>query len=193
MSNCLLIIFVIGSCVTFGGFPSKFSKCFFHNCIRSSWLVAFSLAFAEHFLLLTSFTIYHTIQDYLSSTESLILSIWFCMYSVCSFRYMLANSFCAFLSFRALVMVGFFLLHLEAVFTSARFFLTANVSYGTLSLALCLVGMHSATASMWALTKFPYSSFGVCVSVFSYSALNLFLCVNAYLTLISLLLRRGQS
>ena len=30
---------------------------------------------------------------------------------------------------------------------SARFFLTANVSHGTLDLALCLVGMHSAVAS----------------------------------------------
>ena len=27
MSNCLLIIVVIGSCVTFDGFPSRFSKC----------------------------------------------------------------------------------------------------------------------------------------------------------------------
>ena len=66
------------------------------------------------------------------------------MYSVCSFRYMLANSFCAFLSFRALVLVGFFLLHLEAVFTSARFSLTANVSNGTLYFVLCLVGNNSA-------------------------------------------------
>ena len=122
MSNCLLIILVICSCVTFGGFPSKFSKCCFHSCIRSSWLVAFSLALAVLFLLLISFIICHAILDYQSSTESLILSIWFCMYSVCSFRLMLGNSFCAFLSFRALVLVGFFLLHLEAVFTSARFF-----------------------------------------------------------------------
>ena len=57
MSNCLLIIFVIGSCVTFGGFPSKFSKCWFHRCICSCWLVDFSLAFAVLFLLLTSFTV----------------------------------------------------------------------------------------------------------------------------------------
>ena len=53
MSNWLLIIFVIGSCVSLGGFPSKFSKCYFHRWIRSSWLVAFSLAFAVLFLLLT--------------------------------------------------------------------------------------------------------------------------------------------
>ena len=67
------------------------------------------------------------------------------------------------------------MLHLEAVYTSARFSLTANVSHGTLSLVLCLVDMHSADASKRALTKFSYSSFGVCVSVFSCSALNLFL------------------
>ena len=74
MSNSLLIILVIGSCVTFGGFLNKFSKCF-HSCIRSSWLVAFSLAFAVLFLLLTSFTVCYAILDYLSSTEFLILLI----------------------------------------------------------------------------------------------------------------------
>ena len=87
---------------------------------------------------------------------------------------MLANSFGAFLSFRTLILVGLFLLHLEAVFTSARFFLTANVPYGTLGLALCWDGMHSAAPSKRALTKFSYSSFGVCVSVFSCSESNLF-------------------
>ena len=91
MFNCLLIILVIGSCITFGEFLSKFSKCCFHSCIRSCWLVTFSLAFAMLFLLLTSFTICHAILDCLSSIESLILLIWFCMYSVCSFRYILAN------------------------------------------------------------------------------------------------------
>ena len=74
---------------------------------------------------------------------------------------MLVNSFYAFLSFRTLILVGFLLLHLEVVFTPARFFLTANVSYGTLGLILCLVGMPSAAASKWAVTKFSYSSFRV--------------------------------
>ena len=93
MSNYLLLIFVICLCVTFGRLPS----------IRFSWLVAFSLAFAVIFLLLASFTVCHAILD--------CLLIWFCMFSVCSFRYMLANSFCAFLSFRVLILVGFLLLH----------------------------------------------------------------------------------
>ena len=79
MSKWLLIILVIGSCVTFGGFPSKVSKCCFHSFIRSSWLVAFSLAFIVLFLLLSSLTVCHAILDCLSSTESLILLIWFCM------------------------------------------------------------------------------------------------------------------
>ena len=109
MSNCLLIILVIGSCVTFGGFPGRFSNCCFHSFILSCWIVAFNLALAVLFLLLTSFIVCQAILDWLSSTESLILSIWFCTYSVCSFRYMLANSFCAFFSFRAFVFVGFFL------------------------------------------------------------------------------------
>ena len=44
---------------------------------------------------------------------------------------------------------------------SALVFLTANVSYRTLSLALCLVDMNSIAASKWALAKFSYSSLGV--------------------------------
>ena len=120
-------------------------------------------------------------------TESLILSIWFCMYSVCSFRYMLTNLFCIVFSFRVFVSVGFFLMHSEAVFTSARFSLTANVSHGTLDLVLGFIAMHFAAASRCALTKFSYSSFGVRFSVFC-SASNLFLNSNTFLSLISLLL-----
>ena len=96
ISNCLQRILVIGSCVTFVWCPSKFTKCCFHSCIRSFSLVSFSLAFSVLFLLLTSFIVYHAILGCLSSTKSLILFIWFCMYSVCTFRYMLANPFCAF-------------------------------------------------------------------------------------------------
>ena len=95
MSNCLLIILVIGSGVIFGGFPSKFSKCCFHSFILSCWFAALSFALAVFFLLLTSFIVCQAILDCLSSTESLILSIWFWMYSVCSFIYMPANWYCA--------------------------------------------------------------------------------------------------
>ena len=38
MSNCLQIILVIGLCVTFGGFPSRFLKCCFHSFILSCWV-----------------------------------------------------------------------------------------------------------------------------------------------------------
>ena len=108
MSNCLLIILVIGSCVTFSGFPSRFSKCCFHCFVLSCWFAVFSFALAVLFLLFTSFIVCQDILDYLSSTESLILSIWFWMYSVCSFIYMPANWYWAVFSFRAFVFVGFF-------------------------------------------------------------------------------------
>ena len=108
MSNYLLTILVIGLCVTFGGFRSRLSKCCFHSFILSYWFVAFNFVLIVLFLLLTSFIVCHSILDCLFSTESLILSIWFCMYSVCSFWYMLANSFCAFFSLRAFAFVGFF-------------------------------------------------------------------------------------
>ena len=49
MSNCLLIILVIGSGVIFGGFPSKFSKCCFHSFILSCWFAALSFALAVFF------------------------------------------------------------------------------------------------------------------------------------------------
>ena len=82
MSNSLLIILVIGSYITFGGCPCKFSKCCFHSCIRSSWLLAFSFAFPGILLLLTSFTVCQAILDCLSSTESIILLILcvFCLF-----------------------------------------------------------------------------------------------------------------
>ena len=115
MSNCLLIILVIGSCVIFGGFPSKFSKWCFHSFILS-WFAALSFALAVFFLLLTSFIVCQAILDCLSSTESLILSIWFWMYSVCSFIYMPANWYCAVFSFKAFVFVGFFSIVFEGCF-----------------------------------------------------------------------------
>ena len=74
MPNCLLIIIVVGSCVTFGVFPSRFWK-YFHSFVYSCWFVAFNFALALLFLLLTSFIVCHAILDCLSSTQSLILSI----------------------------------------------------------------------------------------------------------------------
>ena len=82
------------------------------------------------------------------------------MYSFCS----VLNSSLRALNFYVLALVGFLLLHNDAFFTLSHFFLTASVSFGTQHLALDLVGMHFAAASMWALMKFSYSSFGVCVS-----------------------------
>ena len=122
MCNWLLIIFVNGSSETFGGFSSKFSKYCFHRCIRSSWMAALSLAHAVLFLLFPSFTVCHAVLDCISLTESLILSIWFCMHSVCSFRYTLVTSFCAFLSFWVWLLVGFRLLRWEVVFPLHAFF-----------------------------------------------------------------------
>ena len=72
MSNCLLIILVIGSFVTFDGFPGRFSKCYFQSFTLSCWLAAFNFALAVLFLLLTSFIVCQAILDCLSSTDSLI-------------------------------------------------------------------------------------------------------------------------
>ena len=109
MSNCLLIILVIGSYVMFGGLASRFSKCCFHGLILPCWFAAFSFTLAVLFIPLTLFIVCQAILDCLSSTESLILSILFCMNSVRSFRYMPAKWYCAFFSIRAFAIVGFFL------------------------------------------------------------------------------------
>ena len=105
MSHCLQIILVIGSCVTFGGlvqvhFRNAVSTVFFFLLVCS-----FNFALTVLFILLTSFIICQAILDCLSSTESLILSIWFCIYYVCSFRYMPANWCCAFLVFEHLCLL----------------------------------------------------------------------------------------
>ena len=109
----------------------------------------------------------------------------------CLFFLVYVSSFCAFLSFRALILVGFLLLHRDSVLTSTRFFLTANVSHGSVGLAISLVAMHSAAASVWALMKFLYSSFGEGVSNISWCASNFFPSVNVCLSLVSLLLSRN--
>ena len=70
MSSWLLIMLGSISSVTFGGFLSKFSKCCFHKCIQSSWLAAFSLTHAVHFLLLTSFTVCHVQDPECSPTQN---------------------------------------------------------------------------------------------------------------------------
>ena len=95
MSNCLLIILVIGSFVIFGGFPSRFLKCCSHSFTLSCWLAAFNFALAVLFLLLISFIVCQAILDCLSSTESLfyiqnqidkIIYIYVCMFPACCFR-----------------------------------------------------------------------------------------------------------
>ena len=91
MSSWLLLIFVIVSSVTLREFSSRFLKCSFHMCIHSSWLTAFSLTLEVLFLLLTSFTVCHTVWDCLFSNKFLILLVWSWMYSVCSFWYALRS------------------------------------------------------------------------------------------------------
>ena len=118
-SYWILIIFVISLSVTFVAFflPGRFLKNFFHRCIRSFWLAALTVALEVLFLLVISFTLYLAIRDCLSSTEILVLFLKSSIHSVC---------FCwlyAFLGFWALALVGFLLLHGDAILTLSTFFL----------------------------------------------------------------------
>ena len=81
LMSCWLLIFISLS-VTLGNFPNRFLKCSFHMCILSFWLAAFSLVLEVLFLLLTSFTLCHSKQDCLSSTEFLILVVFSWCYLV---------------------------------------------------------------------------------------------------------------
>ena len=157
MFNFLLIVFGIDPSVTFGGFPSKllFSQVYL-------FLLAGSFQFSSRSTLPSTHFVYFLACYKRLSIFKRVLNLFdrICMYSDCSFRYTFFSSFWA-SCFWSLIIVGFILLHRDAVFLSARLFLTANISHWTLILALSLVGKHSAAASMWALMKFLYSLFKV--------------------------------
>ena len=185
MSSWLLIIFMIGSLVTLGEFPRRFLKYSFIINI-CSWQAAFSFAL-EILSLLLIFFYYQPCYLWLSSTKFLILWIRPGIYSYCFFFTVCASSLWAFLSYCLLVFVEFLLLNMDAIFMLSHFFLLTSNSHRTLHLVLGLVGIHSATAFIWAEMKFSHSSFGVCVSDISRRVSNLFLTVTVYLLIISLL------
>ena len=110
----------------------------------------------------------------------MILLIWPWMYSSCSFWCVFVRSPWAFLKLCSLAFVGF-LLNKDAVFILSRFPLTTITSHGTLYLALGLIGMHLVPVSIWAVTNFSYSSFGVCFSDAFRKILNLFLHIDCLL------------
>ena len=154
------------------------------------WFAAFNFGLAVLFLLLTSFIVCQAILDCLSSSESLILSIWFLCILFVLLDICLLIDIVPFLVLWPLSLLGSSY-RFWRQFTCAHFSLSA--SHGTLYLILGFVGIHFATASRCALTKFSYTSFGLPFSVFSCSVSNLFLNSYTYLSLISLLLRRTNS
>ena len=85
MSNCLLIILVIGSCVIFGGFPSKFSKCCFHSFISFLLVCCFKFCFG---CVLSSAHFVYCLPGYSR------LSIF---HRVSNLIYLILNVFCLFL------------------------------------------------------------------------------------------------
>ena len=95
------------------------------------------------------------------------------MYFSCSFCYELIQSFCVFLRFCTLMLVGFSLLGKDAFFMLPHFSLIATDYHGTLHLALGLVDTNFA-ASIWVVTKFSYLLFGVCLSGVSWRVSNFF-------------------
>ena len=58
-----------------------------------------------------------------------------------------------FLNFYALAFVGFVSLSKDVFIILCHFYFTISDSYGTLHLALCLTGIHSAVASIWVVTR----------------------------------------
>ena len=74
---------------------------------------------------------------------------------------------------------------MDAFFMSSHFSLTVIDSHGTLHLAVGLLGMHSAVASMWTVTKLSYLLFGLCLSDVSWRVSKLFFTATTYWLLTS--------
>ena len=121
MSCRLLIIFAISSSVIFGGFISKFSKCFFPPVYSFFFVGSFQLS-SRSTLPSTHFVYCLPCYPRLSIFNQISNLIDLILYVFCLFFYVYVSSFCAFLSFSMLVLVGFLLLHRNAVFTCARLF-----------------------------------------------------------------------
>ena len=106
----LIIFFVyIGLWVILGGvyLADSLNVFFFHLKSHPSWLAAHVLS--ALFFLLISFNVSHSIFDFRSSTEFLILSIWPWIHGNCSFCLVLNSYFWAFLTFFAhQYLLGFF-------------------------------------------------------------------------------------
>ena len=154
MSSCLFVIFVIGLSVPLGNIPIRFLKCSFHICIRFSWLIAFSSCsrvaffYSLHLLSAMPFVIQPSFLFIALTLNVFLLLLLVCVSSLCA------------LSFWALALIGFLLLHKDAIFTLSEFFFNCKCLQWN-SLALSLFGIHSDFTSMQALTKFSYLSFGV--------------------------------
>ena len=133
MSSWLLIIFVMSSSITFAGFPSTFSKCFFPQLY--SFFLTGSFQVSSHSTLPSAHLVYcppcnpsFSIFNWISN---LIFLIW--MYSVCS---LYVSSFCSRRNptninakkrywLGSFGSIGMWFLRLHALF------LTVNVSHGT--------------------------------------------------------------
>ena len=140
---------------------------FVQSYILFSWTNVFCVYILQN-LRFSSFRSLHSLsananRDCRSSMEFLILLIWPLMYSCCSF-FIGVSSLRTFLSFCTLTFVEFLLLSKDVFFYIVSFSLTAIDTHRTLHLDLGLIGMQLTAASIWAVTKFLYSSFGVCDS-----------------------------
>ena len=161
MSCWLLIIFVISLSVTLGeiqvdSWNVLSTSVFFLLGWQLLVLLLMYYSFCSLYLLLAKlFVIVYLLPNfefYWSCLEG-ILVLLFGMYSL----------WCL-LSFFVLAFVKFLLFRSQTIFILSHFFLTISNSHGILQSAFGLVGMHSAAASMWAVTKFSYSSFGVSIA-----------------------------
>ena len=77
------------------------------------------------------------------------------------FSLVCVSSHWTFLSFWISPFVGFFLLRKDAFFRLSRFSLITIASHRTVHLGFDLVGMHSVTASIWAVTVLIFLIWGI--------------------------------
>ena len=155
----------------------------------SPWLAAVKFILKGSIFPLFSFTLYHAILNCLSLIEFLINLYGFeCVQIVCLFVFFFGGVYVElFDMYVGIFWIPFLRKHYIFVIT---FFLTTSKSDVTRNFSLSLVGMHFAAASIWAVTKFSYPSFGnVYFRWLLKNISNLFLLVAVDLLLIFLLVK----
>ena len=111
---------------------------------------------------------------------------WIWRYQISTFWHVYFSFLYAFKNVCVLSFISFLLLSKDAFFILIFLLFTID-SQESRHVAFGLLGMYPVDTSVWVVTNFSWSSFGVCLSDVSWRVPNLFLTHKVYWWLISLL------